>query len=500
MSLPSNHKIALCVALSAVLFLSCTPSTLREAQEVVTQADSLWHEGKMYGIDEGDSAALAQAYQTLSAYNSPLLSTLNPQLSTICAHACYHYGRLLREKDDPVAAMECFIRATHSHTHDYHILGRVYSNISGICRQAEAYDISYDAMQASAQNFMYAEDSVSYYYALNAEALILTANNNKSGADSILSIIESNCNNPSVLIKTKETRAEAFLCNQDYDSAIIYATDFYAKTRQVSGLMIKAQAFSFKGEKDSALTYARLVMDNSDYCGDKYNALYILSHDDTTLCTDDILRLTSDREDERLQNYEPWKEQLMIAVTLLEQDQARKPNLAWSYAVIATIIVVGGGIGLYVVHKHKRHGLLTQQLKDMEAKKAEASMQHKILVAQHASYENDLIDHINQECSVFRNSDDLQRDLCWNDYHAMCEICNSHFHMLASKLQQTHRLNETEIRLCILVLIGLNRTDISTTLPYALNSVGKLKDQTAKKLGTTGKNLRDYLLKLSVLG
>ena len=78
----------------------------------------------------------------------------------------------------------------------------------------------------------------------------------------------------------------------------------------------------------------------------------------------------------------------------------------------------------------------------------------------------------------------------------MCSIVNQQFFLFASKLKGTNILNETEIRLCILVLIGLTRQEMSTTLPYALSSVGKLKDNTAKKLGTTGKNLREHLINM----
>ena len=97
----------LCVVAAGLC--GCSPHALHEAEAVVAQADSLWHNGQMYGIDEGDSATLAQACETLSAFNSPLLSTFNSQLSTDYAHACYHYGRLLRKKDDPVAAMQLLV-------------------------------------------------------------------------------------------------------------------------------------------------------------------------------------------------------------------------------------------------------------------------------------------------------------------------------------------------------------------------------------------------------
>ncbi|MBQ3632773.1 MAG: hypothetical protein II952_00600, partial [Paludibacteraceae bacterium] len=73
--------IWLCGLLSLVLG-GCTTPAVRQAEAVVAQADSLWQSGKMYGIDEGDSASLAQACETLSTFNSPLLSTFNYQLST----------------------------------------------------------------------------------------------------------------------------------------------------------------------------------------------------------------------------------------------------------------------------------------------------------------------------------------------------------------------------------------------------------------------------------
>ena len=127
MSLPTHLKI-LFLAFLAVFLGSCSSRAIHEAEAVVAQADSLWQAGLMYGIDAGDSLSLAQAYKTLSAYQ--FLSPFAFHPSSSFTHACYHYGKLLRAKDDPENAMRCFINATHSRTHDYHILGRVYSKIS----------------------------------------------------------------------------------------------------------------------------------------------------------------------------------------------------------------------------------------------------------------------------------------------------------------------------------------------------------------------------------
>ena len=45
------------------LLSSCSVTSLREAQYVVAQADSLWHEGRMYGMDEGDCGALTGQFR-----------------------------------------------------------------------------------------------------------------------------------------------------------------------------------------------------------------------------------------------------------------------------------------------------------------------------------------------------------------------------------------------------------------------------------------------------
>ena len=52
--MPCERKIWLIVLSLMTMLSSCSLTSLREAQEVVAQADSLWHEGRMYGVDEGD--------------------------------------------------------------------------------------------------------------------------------------------------------------------------------------------------------------------------------------------------------------------------------------------------------------------------------------------------------------------------------------------------------------------------------------------------------------
>ncbi len=174
-----KHHIVFCLATCCMM--ACTSPALREAQETVAQADSLWLAGKAYT----DSAGLAQAYKTLKHGQYFHADEY--------AHACYHYGKLLRAKENPAAAMECFINATHARTSDYPILGRVYNNIGDICHIAGEYALSYEMFERSANMYLHNGDSLLYYYGLNEMAFELAEQGGKNDDIlAILSVIENN--------------------------------------------------------------------------------------------------------------------------------------------------------------------------------------------------------------------------------------------------------------------------------------------------------------------
>ena len=80
----------------------------------------------------------------------------------------------------------------------------------------------------------------------------------------------------------------------------------------------------------------------------------------------------------------------------------------------------------------------------------------------------------------------------------MCEIVNQNFLMLANKLKAKHLLNDKEIRLCVLVLIGnFSSKQMADILCYGEKSIRSIKRNTAVKLGTNSSNLRDFLLQMA---
>ena len=457
--------------LLAVLLLgisSCT--SIREAQEVVAEADSLRAEGVLYA----DSAAMADAAATLER-----VRLIYP---TAYAHANYYYGRILRKHGNQPEAMLAFLRVVHSCTKDYEIKGRSYSNMANMCRLAAEHKLACNIYKNSAEMFLKAKNTTAYYYALNSIALDLGEDRQCAKAFSLTDKIERECQNEDVLTRIWETRANTYIKAEKYDSAIYCVNQLQLRgNNEPTGYLIKAQAYDNLGINDSALHYARLVMEQSSYHGDKYNVLYILSHHDSTLSSDEILTLTSNREDIRFEEYEPEKVMLSQATQLLHQDLNRKPDYTWLWAILGTSVAIGVVICLYVSRKRRKHQLISQQIRETQAA-------HQQLV----------VDEIELFCRTITDASSLQANLCWNDYNKMCEVVNNRMFGLADKLKALGFLNEREIRLCILVVIGKFRDkEMAELLLYGENSLRTIKTMVAKKLGTTSRHLRSFLLHLA---
>lgn len=458
--------------LSLCLFAGCSPHDLHEAQRVVAEADSLWQQGQMYD----DSTQLAQTYNTFQAWRAFYTDEY--------AHACYHYGKLLRAKEDPVSAMQVFIDATHSRTHDYHILGRVYSNMGSICHIAGEFLLSYDMYEQSANMFLMDGDSIRYYYALNDMAFELAERGQRDSVFALIDQIEKGCTHRHVLLKTNETRSVACKKAAQYDSVLYYTSCIFTDNfREPEILLLRAQAYSFLGEKDSAIFYANMIVEQSNSLYHVNNALYILTNDTQTKDVEPIRRTAADRSDTQLV-LSQRQGKLSQAVQLLEQDLNRKPDLKWLYAIITTIFIIGIVVYFYRKYQHRRHSLLSQKVEALSVAYSEIQS-NKIVNIEHVS-------------EMLRTSSDFTRELCWRDFNKMCVIADNHFYLLTTKLKQKQVLNEQEIRLCILILIDYNNIQIAKILSYAVSGVGKFKYRVAKKLGTDSKNLRKYLLYMAI--
>ena len=405
--------IVCCVGLS-----SCSQPALHDAQRTVQIADSLWSVGEMYE----DSTSLALAYEDYKAQSS--------NYPTEYLHACYHYGRLLRAKDNPVDAMRCFINASHTDVSDWHFLGRVYSNMGDMAHLADEFNISYELFAKSAEMFMRNGDTTAYYYALIDMAFELAEQGKEEETLALLNEIIKQCSDASIIAKNWETRAELYLKCKQYDSTIYYARialDF-PYSNLISHMQL-AQAYSYMGERDSATQHANIVLTSTDELYFLNNALYIITNDDDTQSATSIRETASNRADAQ-KLIEVKRAKLAQATQLVELDQQIEPDNKRLYPIIVIFVSSLILISLLCVgwlHKRK--------------------MQNKLNTLSQ-QYTNDVLTSIKKHI----DKADLNNTLHWKDYKSMKSDADLYMGGIVSKLE-ARKLNEVEIRFCILTIL-----------------------------------------------
>ena len=190
-----------------------------------------------------------------------------------------------------------------------------------------------------------------------------------------------------------------------------------------------------------------------------------------------------------------------VAVKTLEQDLHRKPDVKWLYAVGMTIGIFGLLIFIYIHHKRKQRALMLQQVNELEHINSVKKQQYENIMQEHIEYKNSLVAQIEDTCAIFSSSAHIKKDLCWSDFDQLCVIVNQNFFFFAKKLQDTRLLNEKEIRLCILVLIGIsNSKQLADLLFHSESGIQKKKNRTAKKLNTNSIEFRNVLMNIVVGG
>ena len=386
------------------------------------------------------------------------------------ALALYQQGRALREGGKQAEAMQAFIEAAHSGTDDEALLGRVYSNMANMCRQANEHETAFEVYTLSAEHFRKAADTLAFAYALNNMAWEQAAMGHK---DSALALVEKAIRvypQEPLLEKVRESRAAACLFAKEYDSVLVYTTP----PANEYLLTLRAQAFSYLQMDDSASYYAQVLLPRTTNLFALDDLYYILTHNDSTANKERILALSSERADVQKAIKERHGE-LTKAVEILRQELSpQKHSLIW---IVALIFALGIGLCVWgtIIRRRERR---------LQSEKSE--------------FEQARLFELEQNVRHLQETKNLRQELAWTDFQSFCTQTDRIFNAFTGKLS-AQGLNEQDIRICVLVLIGLSHKQIAEMLNCSPKSIGKLKDLTARKLGVSGGQLQDKLYKTAIL-
>ena len=505
-----------------------SPFTFHEARQTLAAADSVRvNEGRLYD----DSLALAEAYVTTGKWRYIYPNDY--------ARACYYYGYLLRQRGNQVAAMQAFIAGTHAPYiqrvvplpwfNDYHILGRIYSNMGTMCHLVDEFQLSYTMYEHSAEAFRRACDTTLYYYQCNAMALELAEQKLHDETFALLNSIEQECADSGVLTKLWETKAILYRNIEMYDSVIYAARQLHAHSYYAaSGYVMLAQAYWALSQNDSAIYYAEhvMMMPNASE-KDTYNMLYILAFANDNIEPTEKLQLTEERSDIDKDSLDPLHKQLSHAIEILLQDRnKRPPYFAVTLFLLSICLIVGlSWILIFRIRRHKTRTMAEIETKHMELQHDIAAQQKKLynetrreqqkqnilrqqseklelqnsrIQAEHTAREQQIVQDIENTCVIIRRYTNWDKKIQWKDYSALCEFINQHFYLLADKLIHIYHLDEKEMRLSILVLMDMFNNDSLARILHYGKGIRTCKSRLNAKLGNTGKDLRSKLIQIAV--
>ena len=463
-----------------------------EACAVLRTADSL----RAQGVLMDDSIALARAVTALGSHQRSHADDY--------VRACYYYGRILRRHNNHIDAIRVFLDAIHTETQDYTVKGRIYTNMGSMCHLANEPDLASEMYSLASEQFMTARDTTAYYYALNDMAFELAEQKRKGETLAILGHIENQCTDSNVIHWLSITKATMYLHCEQYDSALFHANRALSYfPNEHTCMLAKAQSFSLLGIKDSAVVYAGQVMDLSSSMKEKYNALFVLAYDNPDISYDEMCELTQLRADigALLENQST---NLTSAIIQIKQDKDNRHKfhvlVLWAFAALMALLILFAIMRRHIIRKNiVTYNLLKRQNKIIAKTNNVLSEQNEQLKQQQILHNKAQIKQLENTCELLRQSDNILKDIEWDDYDKFCETANRNFFMIANKLKAKNVLCEKEIRFCILIMTGcFDSKQIARLICYAESGIRNYKQRIAKKLGISSKDLRTYLLSLAV--
>ena len=317
----------------------------------------------------------------------------------------YEQGKTLREEGKQVEAMQAFIEAAHSGTDDEVLLGRIWSNMANMCRQANDHSTAFEVYTLSAEHFRKAADTLAYAYALYNMAWEQATMGNKEAAIELVDSAVRCYPRPPLTDKIIETKAAACLFRKEYDSVLVYtappANDYL--------LTLRAQACSYLQMDDSATYYAQLLLPQTTNLFALDDLYYILTHNDSSADKETLRSFASLRADTQNAIKERHGE-LTKAVEILKQDLApQEKTKPWK---IILLVVLGFGLLVWAaLVTKKQHRLHTQKSQFEQTRRFE----------------------LEQNIRHLQETKDLRQELQWTDFQSFCTQIDKRFNAFAAR-------------------------------------------------------------------
>lgn len=480
--------------LVAVLVISCTScARWRDAKGVIAEADSLLVEGVIIR----DTAALGK-----------VISTLENPLGRIFARgeltkAYYLMGRNLDDYHHNFSdAADFYIKADRMKTKDWILRGRINSCMGFICKQDSCFTEALEFYDRACE--VHKKSSNVWYYAHNllnvAEQYVNLGEYNN--ADSVLLLASNYDVDSAYYADIMDVKAIALYNQQIYDSALVLLLGIKDYPRNIeakcySYLMI-ARCYNQLLNIDKAKKYAEYVIThscNSSFCSNAYYILIQSAEIEGNI--NQLAEYSKYREDED-RNLQHVSESYAQASAKLREYINYPFNIPVKEILILLFCVILIAIWAIWYSCKRINRKIASEKKQME----QEITQWKEGVLQKMNEENAIseIEKRKMILNVVMNyADEFAIDKpIWDNDTKLFRLADSCFGFIIYRLKHTYHLRNSELKICLMVLLDFPNKEIARIVSYKEDSYPTIKRRLATKLGTSSSEMRNFLLDLIV--
>ena len=480
--------------LVALLVMSCTScAPWREAKEVVAEAERLLAKGEIMQ----DTAVLTEVINTLD----------NPVGRVIAkdelAEAYYLMGRNMDDYcHDFAAAADYYIEADRLQTTDLVLRGRINSCMGFICKQDSSFAEALEFYERACE--VHKKSSNVWYYAHNllnvAEQYVNLGEYNN--ADSVLLLASNYDVDSAYYADIMDVKAIALYNQQIYDSALVlllgikdYPRNIEAKT--YSYLMI-ARCYNQLLKIDKAKYYAEYVITHSYNSSFRSNAYYILIQSaEIEGNINQLAEYSRCREDED-RNLQHVSESYAQASVKLREYINNPIHIHVKEILIVLFFIIVLAVWA-IWYSRKRINI-------------KIASQKKLMEQEITKWKDGILQKMNEEKAigeiekrkmilnvVMDYADEFAIDKpIWDNDTKLFRLADSCFGFIIYRLKRTYHLRNSELKICLMVLLDFPNKEIARIVSYKEDSYPTIKRRLATKLGTSSTEMRNFLLDLIV--
>ena len=481
----------LLVALLVMSYTSC--ARWREAKGVIAEADSLLGGGVIIR----DTVALGE-----------VISTLENPLGRMFARgklmkAYYLMGRNLDDYHHNFSdAADFYIKADRMKTKDWILRGRINSCMGFICKQDSSFAEALEFYERANNAFEKTGDKRRVANGLVSIAEQYVNLKDYAKADSVLKIAAGYDVDSAHYARKVDVYALSLYNQQLYDSALVhllgikdYPRNIDAKT--YSYLMI-ARCYNQLLKIDKAKYYAEYVITHSYNSSFRSNAYYILIQSaEIEGNINQLAEYSKCREDEdRILRH--VSESYAQASAKLREYINNPIYIHFKEILIVLFCIIVLAVWA-IWYSRKRINI-------------KIASQKKLMEQEIAQWKDGILQKMNEEKAiseiekrkmilnvVMDYADEFAIDKpIWDNDTKLFRLADSCFGFIIYRLKHTYHLRNSELKICLMVLLDFPNKEIARIVSYKEDSYPTIKRRLATKLGTSSTEMRNFLLDLIV--